>query len=177
MPIDPQTGMPTAPGPYKAAPLPPDASGPLAEHAYRQAVSALRGQRADTLRYYGMRLNNSGQAVFNPKNPYGQFQMQGRQQGQQMIDLTNSQYGSGIAAGGTMGGSFGLASQQRNEAKYVMGQQQQDLLREYQDKMDAIRLGLREARWQKGHTRSNATLQAIMNAIAGGQFTPAAPVG
>jgi hypothetical protein len=177
MPIDPKTGMPTAPKPYATAPLPPDSSGPLAEHAYRQAVAALRGQRADTLRHYGMRMGPGGKTMFDPRNTYGAFQMQGREQGQQMSALVNAQAGAGISGVGSQGGSLGLASQQRNEAKYEMGRQQSDLLREYQDKMDAIRLGLREAKWQNTHTRSNATLQAIMNAIAGGQFTPAAPVG
>jgi hypothetical protein len=106
---------------------------------------------------------------FNPNSTYGQFQMLGRQQGQQMEALVNAQMGVGIEG-------KGLAAQHVNEAKYGMGEESNQLLREYQDKMDAIRLGLREAKWQKGHKRTNSTLQAIMNAIAGGQFTPAAPV-
>lgn len=173
MPVDPTTGMPTAPAPYKNAPLPPNSSNTLAQHAYGQAVAALRGQRSDVLRSYGMMTNKKGQNVFNPNATYGQFQVQAREQGSQVDQLINAQMGAGLGAGGGQG----LAAQQRNDVKYSMGREQQALLREYQDKMDAIRLGLREAKWQKSHTRSNATLQAIMNAIAGGQFTPAAPVG
>lgn len=162
--------MPPQPGnPYQGAPLPYDNSKTLAKHAYHSAVSALTDQRRDTLDYYGFRRNGQ----MDPNNTYGAWQMLGREQGQQITDLTNAQSQGGLL--NARYGSAGLGKQQLGQARYAQGLQSQQMLKEFQDKMQAIRLGFREAKWQKNNTETSGTLQAILNAISAGQFTPAAP--
>lgn len=170
MPVNPTTGGPVMPGnPYKGAPLPYDASKSMAKHAYQLATSALKDQRRDTLQYYGF----GPKGRMSPNNPYGAWQMMGREQGQQMIDLGNAQQQGGLVGVGY--GSQGLARSQSGQARTAHGAQQTQLLKEFQDKMQAIRLGFREASWQRKNTETSGTLQSILNAIAAGQFTPAAP--
>ncbi len=171
MPVNPTTGQPSAPTPYGQAPLPYDNSKVLAQHAYKTATSALKDQRRDTLQFYGF----THKGRYDPNNQYGAYQMLGREQGQEIQGLTNAQHQAGLVGFGQRG-SMGLARQQRNQALFAQGFETQKLLKEYQDKMQAIRLGMREAKWQKKNTETSGTLQAILNAIAAGQFTPAAPV-
>jgi hypothetical protein len=170
VPVNPTTGMPQPGNPYQGAPLPYDNSKSLAKHAYQSAVSALRDQRRDTTNYYGFRANGR----VDPHNTYGAWQMLGREQGQQMTDLSNAQQQAGLSGFGT-GPQRGLARQQSNQALFAHGAQSKQMLTEFQDKMQAIRLGFREAGWQRRNTETSGTLQAILNAIAAGQFTPAAP--
>lgn len=173
MPIDPRTGAPAPPTPYGYAPIPFNNSKTLANHAYRSAVANLRNERSETLDYYGM--NARGRV--DPRNLYGQRQLLERTQGQQQTDLRNAQYQSGLV--GMYGGmaNRGLAQQQRNTALFSQGQETAQMLKEFQDRLQSIRLGMREAKWQKGKDETSGTLQAIMNAISAGAFTPAAPYG
>lgn len=178
MPVDPATGQPlpgwgSSPYPtYNAAPLPFNPNKAAAQHAYQQATAALANQKAETLDYYGY----TAKGRRDPKNVYGAFQMQGRAQGQQMNELYGAQSQAGLVGG--VGGNQGLARQQRNTALFAQGFEQSQMLKEFQAKMNAIRMGRQEARWQKQHTSNvSGTLQSILNAISAGQFTPAAPVG
>jgi hypothetical protein len=170
--VNPQTGQPVAVGNniYGNAPIPFNNSDTLAHHAYHTAVNALNNQQDETLQYYGM--GKSGR--IDPHNLYGQRQLLERGQGEQLGQLANAQQQSGLLG---MYGSKGLASQQRNTALFAQGQETAQLLKDFQDRMNAIKTGRQEAKWQKGATETSGTLQAIMNAISAGAFTPAAPVG
>lgn len=171
--VNPYTGQPAAPTPYGSAPIPFNHSKTLAMHAYHSAVANLRNERAETLDYYGM--GKSGR--LDPNNPYGQAQLLYRQQGQQINDLGNAQQQAGLYGGIYQGAGKGLASAQRNQALFAQGQETSQMLKEFQDRLQSIRLGMREAKWQKGADETSGTLQAIMNAISAGAFTPAAPYG
>lgn len=170
--VDPNTGQPIAVSNniYGNATIPFNNSSTLAHHAYRSAVNALSNQQDETLQYYGM--NKNGR--IDPNNLYGQRQLLERGQGEQLNQLTNAQQQSGLVG---MYGSKGLGQQQRNTALFAQGQETAQLLKDFQDRMNAIKTGRQEARWQKNATESSGTLQAIMNAISAGAFTPAAPVG
>lgn len=170
--VDPITGQPTAVGGgiYSSAPIPFNNSGTLANHAYHTAVNALKNQRDETLEFYGM---GAGGGI-DPHNLYGQRQLLERNQGSQLNALTNAQQQSGLVG---MYGSQGLGQQQRNTALFSQGQETAQLLKDFQDKLAALRLGKQEAKWQKGKDETSGTLQAIMNAISAGAFTPAAPIG
>ena len=174
--VDPNTGQPAAGwggGTVKNAPLPYNNSKVLAQHAYHQAMDLLAQQKGDTLAYYGYQKGKNGYKL-DPNATYGAFQMMSRDQGQQLNDLANAQQQSGLVGFGQRG-TRGLAAQQRNTALFAQGYEQTQLLKEFQDKMDAIRLGQREAKWAHKHDELSGTLQSILSAIAGGQFTPAAP--
>lgn len=171
--IDPSTGQPTTGynfSTYHGAPLPPSLAGDQAKRAYQLAMAQLKTQRADTLDYYGY--NSRGR--IDPNNPYGAFQMQSREQGQQLQGLYNTQVGAGLG-GSAVGGGKGLAQQQRNAALFSQGYEQANLLKEFQQRMDAIRAGRQEARWQRKNDTISGTLQSVLSAINAGQFTPAAP--
>ena len=168
--VNPNTGAPAPPTPYGMAPIPFNNSATLANHAYHSAVANLRNQRAETLDYYGM----GAKGGIDPHNLYGQRQVLERTQGQQMNDLRNAQYQSGLVG---MYGNRGLSRQQQNTALFAQGQETANMLKEFQDRLQSIRLGMREAKWQKGKDETSGTLQAIMNAISAGAFTPAAPYG
>lgn len=171
--VNPITGQPVAPNPYPNAPIPYNNSKEAAKHAFAVAKSALRDQRRDTLNYYGYNMHK-GRPVLDPFNQYGAAQMLNRTQGQEIQDLSSAQAEAGLIGPGV--GASGLARSQRNQALFAQGAEQQRLLKEFQDKMQSIRLGMREAKWQKRHDEASGTLQSILNAIAAGQFTPAAPV-
>lgn len=157
-------------GLYQGAPIPPNDSKDLATHAYHVAVNQLEQQRGETLDYYGM----SGRGRIDPNNPYGQRQLLERNQGTQLNALSNAQQQAGLVG---MYGDKGLAQQQRNTALFAQGQETAQLLKDFQDRLSSIRLGKAEAKWQKGKDETSGTLQAIMNAISAGAFTPAAPPG
>ena len=161
---------PVPSGLYQGAPIPPNSSSTLAQHAYHSAVNQLNQQQGETLDYYGM----GAKGHIDPNNVYGQRQLLERNQGAQLTSLTNAQQQAGLVG---MYGGQGLGQQQRNTALFAQGQETAQLLKEFQDRLSSIRLGRAEAKWQKGATETSGTLQAIMNAIAAGAFTPAAPPG
>ena len=169
--VNPQTGQPVT----STTPIPYNNSGILADHAYQQAIAALNNQKQQTLGSYGFSLNKHGVANIDAKNTYGQIQSLNRSQGQQLDALGNAQSSAGLL--GTFGGGQGLAAQQRNTALTAQGADTSQLLKDFQAKMGAIRLGRIQAREAKGKDEYTGTLQAIMNAITAGNFTPAAPVG
>ena len=159
------------------APLPYDNTKILAQHAFHQATDLLAQQKDKTLSYYGYAQGKSGNYHLDPNAQYGAFQMLNRDQGQQLNQLTNAQQQSGLTGMGYgQRGGQGLANQQRSQALFAQGYEQKNLLQEFQDKMDAIRLGQREAKWSHKHDELSGTLQSILSAIGAGQFTPAAPV-
>ena len=158
-----------------ATPLPYDQSQAYAQHAYQQAIQSLNKKKAQSLQYYGYK-QKGGSYRLDPNATYGAFQMQSRSQGQQLGELGEAQIQSGLGQG-LYGGSAGLAQAQRGEALYAQGFERSNLLREFQEKMEAIRLGRREARWTRNNDALSGTLQSVLSAIAGGQFTPAGPVG
>jgi hypothetical protein len=170
--VDPITGQPigVTGGLYQGAPIPPNDSKTLANHAYHVAVNSLNQQKEETLDYYGM---GAGGGI-DAHNLYGQRQLLERNQGGQLNALSNAQQQAGI---GGMYGGRGLGQQQRNTALFAQGQETAQLLKEFQDRLSSIRLGKAEAKWQKGKDETSGTLQAIMNAISAGAFTPAAPPG
>jgi hypothetical protein len=161
-------GLPS--GLYQGAPIPPNDSKDLATHAYHTAINALNNQQEETLDYYGM---GAGGRI-DPNNMYGQRQLLERNQGTQLNSLVNAQQQAGLVG---MQGSQGLGRQQRNTALFAQGQETAQLLKDFQDRLASIRLGKAEAKWQKGKDETSGTLQAIMNAISAGAFTPAAPPG
>lgn len=171
--VDPYTGQPKN-NPYEHAALPVDDSASLANHAYHVAVNQLKDQRSETLSYYGMGAGGR----LDPNNPYGQRQVLERQQSQDLNSLANAQQQAGLYGGmGGLGGNKGLGAQQRGQALFAQGQQTSDLLKAFQDRLHSINVGMTEARWQGNEHKVSGTLQAIMNAISAGAFTPAAPVG
>lgn len=168
MPVNPKTGQPTG-----TVPIPYNDSKIKANDAYAQAVAALRHERGDTLSEYGY-MKQGGKYRVDPNATYGAYQSLGRAQGQEMTDLSNAQFGAGLT--NWQGGFSGLARQQQGTARMAQGAETKDLLNEFQNKMQAIRMGFIQAGNQKGKTLQSGTLQAIINAITAGQFTPAAPV-
>lgn len=170
--VDPVTGQPitVSPGLYQGAPIPPNDSKDLATHAYHVAVNQLNQQQQETTDYYGM---GAGGRI-DPHNLYGQRQLLERSQGEQLGALSNAQQQAGLVG---MYGGRGLGAQQRNTALFAQGQETAQLLKDFQDRLSSIRLGKAEAKWQKGKDETSGTLQAIMNAISAGAFTPAAPPG
>jgi hypothetical protein len=174
--VNPNTGQPVAGwggGTVKNAPLPYDDSKKLAQHAYNQAMDALAQQKGNTLGYYGYTQGKHGHYSLDPNAPYGAFQMLAKDQGTQLNTLSNAQQQAGLS--GFTQGRTGLAAQQRNTALFAQGNEQTQLLKEFQDKMNAINLGTREAKWAHKNNEVSGTLQSILSAIAAGQFTPAAP--
>ena len=170
MAVNPQTGQPVT----QTTPVPYNNSAILADHAYQQAIAALNNQKKQTTSSYGFTLNKKGVANIDANNTYGQIQQLYRSQGQELTDLGNAQASAGLM--GTFGGGQGLAQQQRNTALTAQGAETSQLLKDFQAKMGAIRLGRIQAQEAKGKDEYTGTLQAIMNAITAGNFTPAAPV-
>ena len=168
--VDPHTGAPVT----QTTPLPYNNSNILAQSAYQQAVAALRNQKSQTVQSYGFTVGNKGNVNIDANNTYGQIQQLYHQQGQDLTDLGNAQNTAGLTS---WYGRSGVANSQRAQALYEQGAQTTDLLKDFQAKMAAIRLGRIAATNQKGQTETSGTLQAIINAITAGSFTPAAPVG
>lgn len=166
---NPQTGQPIT----QTTPLPYNNSQILAESAYQQAVAALKNQKAQTVGTYGFTVGKHGAVNMDAQNTYGQMQQLYHTQGQELTDLGNAQGTAGLTS---WYGRSGVANQQRAAALYEQGAQQTDMLKDFQAKMAAIRLGRIAATNQKGKDETSGTLQAIINAITAGSFTPAAPV-
>jgi len=167
---DPTTGQPIT----QATPLPYNNSNILADNAYKQAVAALQNQKRETLGSYGFNIGRHGNVHIDPNNPYGQIQSLYRTQGQELTDLGNAQQSAGLQTSYGMGS--GLGEQQRRMALTAQGSETSQLLKDFQARMGAIRLGKIQAKEAKGKDEYSGTLQAIMNAITAGAFTPAAQV-
>jgi hypothetical protein len=167
---NPQDGQPVV----QTTPIPYNNSSILADHAYKQAIAALQNQKRETVGDFGFTLNKKGVVRMDANNTYGQMQQMYRQQGQELTDLGNAQQGAGLLGYG--GGGTGLAAQQRAMALNAQGAETSQLLKDFQGRMAAIRLGKIQAKEAKGNDEYSGTLQAIMNAITAGAFTPAAPV-
>ena len=167
---NPQTGEPVV----QTTPIPYNNSSILADHAYKQALAALQNQKRETVGDFGFTLGKRGQVRMDANNTYGQIQQLYRTQGQELTDLGNAQQSAGLMGYG--GGGTGLAQQQRMQALNAQGAETSQLLKDFQARMSAIRLGRIQAREAKGNDEYSGTLQAIMNAITAGAFTPAAPV-
>lgn len=167
---NPQTGQPVT----GTTPIPYNSSAILADNAYQQAIAALNNQRRTTVADYGFTLNSKGRVRLDPRNTYGQIQQLNRAQGSELDQLGQAQQSAGLL--GVFGGNTGLARQQQNMALTAQGAETSQLLKDFQARMGAIRLGRIQAREAKGKDEYAGTLQAIMNAITAGNFTPSAPV-